>query len=101
MRMRARGRYHTYTEPTSPGPHVTPMLTSPGPHATPMLTSPGPRVTIAWQGQICGWPSFRSGYGPADPGFSQSALLCLLLIGLIVRGLVYLTLRFTDRARRR
>jgi len=53
------------------------------------------------EGQSCGWPSFRSGYGPADPGFSQSALVCLLLIGLIVRGLVYLSLRFTDRARRR
>jgi len=52
-------------------------------------------------GAICGFPSFAAGFSSMDPGFSQPALTCLLIIGVSVRILVYASLRLTDRARRR
>ena len=38
---------------------------------------------------------------PSDPGFSLSACTALVLIGLVLRILVYLALRFMDRTQRR
>lgn len=40
-------------------------------------------------------------YTSADAGFSRSALAMLVLLGLVFRVLVYLSLRFMDRTRRR
>ena len=37
----------------------------------------------------------------SDAGFSNSAMVALMLIGLVVRVLVYISLRCIDRGRRR
>jgi len=40
-------------------------------------------------------------YTPADPRFSQTCMMMLVIIGTVARLLVYLTLRFADRQKRR
>jgi len=42
-----------------------------------------------------------AGYTPADMRFSQTALVMLVLIGVVSRMLVYVTLRLADRDKRR
>ena len=47
------------------------------------------------------YSSLTGGGRVSDAGFSNSALVSLVLIGLVVRMLVYLSLRCMDRGRRR
>ena len=45
--------------------------------------------------------SLPEGLTPGDARFSQSALVSMCIVGVVVRLLAYVSLRLTDRARRR